>query len=134
MSTAGQRRATHLWRADSDPSGEPTLSEAKPSEDSGAAIAASIEREARERRTGMPRQARKESGAGIFHVMMRASTTRTDERSKSRGKACLGYALQGGGRRSQLKSKRASLRQLERLTGTFRLRYEQRMLACYAML
>lgn len=32
-----------------------------------------------------------------------------------------------------LKNKRASLRQLERLTGTFRLRYEQRMLACYAM-
>ena len=34
----------------------------------------------------------------------------------------------------RLKNKRASLRQLERLTGTFRLRYEQRMLAFYAML
>lgn len=33
----------------------------------------------------------------------------------------------------ELKNKRASLRQLERLTGTFRLRYEQRMLAYYAM-
>ena len=33
----------------------------------------------------------------------------------------------------ELKNKRVSLRQLERLTGTFRLRYEQRMLACYAM-
>jgi len=33
--------------------------------------AASNEREARERRVRMPRQARKESGTGIFHVMMR---------------------------------------------------------------
>ena len=33
----------------------------------------------------------------------------------------------------KLKGIGASHRQLERLTGTFRLRYEQRMLACYAM-
>ena len=37
----------------------------------------------------------------VFKGAMRASWPRTDERSKSRDKARFGYALQGGGRRSQ---------------------------------
>ena len=82
-----------MWRADSEPSGEPTLGEAKPSEDSGAAIAASIEREARERRTGMPRQARKESGTGIFHVMMRGINHQDRRTKQEQRQSLLGLCL-----------------------------------------
>ena len=81
----------------------------------------------------MPRQPRTSSGTGIYHVMMRGINHQNRRTQQAQSQTCLGYALQGGGRRSQLQSKRASLCQLERLTGTFRLRYEQRMLACYAM-
>jgi len=53
--------------------------------------AASNEREARERRVRMPRQARKESGTGIFHVMMRGINhqDRRTNRRMSESKAML---------------------------------------------
>ena len=49
----------------------------------------------------MPRQARKESGTGIFHVMMRGINHQNRRTKQEQSEARFDYALREGGRRSQ---------------------------------